>query len=76
MRHAYVRPFDHSSPFDQPTPSSNIEVTTPSSAASPNNAPSPTTQIAKDSMMLDRACMFAQGHHERLLKLLNGEERR
>ncbi|CAN9243276.1 unnamed protein product [Alternaria sp. RS040] len=76
MRHSYVRPSDHSSPFDQPTPCSNIEVTTPSPAASPNNAPSPTTQITKDSMMIDRACMFAQGHHERLLKLLNGEERR
>jgi hypothetical protein len=62
--------------MDQPTPCSNIEVTTPSSAASPNNAPSPTTKIAKEYMMIDRAGMFAQGHHEKLLKLMDGEERR
>jgi hypothetical protein len=30
----------------------------------------------KDHMMVDRARMFAQGHHDKLLKLLNGEERR
>ncbi|KAB2107474.1 hypothetical protein AG0111_0g3754 [Alternaria gaisen] len=53
-----------------------MEVTTPTSAASPNNAPSPTTQIAKDSLMVDRACMFAQGQHEKLLNLLDGKERR
>ncbi|CAN9315986.1 unnamed protein product [Alternaria alternata] len=76
MRHAYVQPFDHSSPFDVPTPGGDYQATTPSSAASPNNAPSPTTQITKDCMMVERACMFAQGHHGKLLKLLNGEERR
>jgi len=26
--------------------------------------------------MVERAGMFAQGHHEKLLKALNGEERR
>jgi hypothetical protein len=76
MRHSYVRPFDHSSPLDQPTPYSNIEVTTPSSAASPNDAPSPTAKAMKHLMMVDRARMFAQGHHEKLLTLLSGEEKR
>ncbi|CAN9423746.1 unnamed protein product [Alternaria alternata] len=75
MRRLYVRPFDHSSPFDQTTPCSVIEVTTPPPTASPDDAPSPTTQIAKDFLMVDRACMFAQGHHEKLLNLLDGEER-
>jgi hypothetical protein len=30
----------------------------------------------KKLMMVERASMFAQGHHEKLLKLMNGEERR
>ncbi|KAH8623835.1 hypothetical protein IG631_21540 [Alternaria alternata] len=76
MRYSYVRPFDNPSPIDPPTPCSKVEVTTPSSPASPNDAPSPTIQIAKDSLMIERACMFAQGHHEKLLSLLNGEEKR
>ncbi|KAH5512257.1 hypothetical protein HBI26_120050 [Parastagonospora nodorum] len=76
MRRSYVKPFDHSSPFDQATPYSNIEVTTPSSVASPNDLPSPTNQVMKKLMMVERASMFAQGHHEKLLTLLNGEERR
>lgn len=76
MRRSYIRPFDHQSPFDQITPYSDIDVTTPLAALSPNAAPSPTTQITRQLMMVDRARMFAQGQHEKLLKLMNGEERR
>jgi hypothetical protein len=32
--------------------------------------------MAKEYMMIERAGMFAQGHHEKLLKLMDGEERR
>ncbi|OAL44878.1 hypothetical protein IQ07DRAFT_549222 [Pyrenochaeta sp. DS3sAY3a] len=76
MRHSYTRTFDQFSPFDPPTPYSNIDVTTPSTAASPHAAPSPTMQIIKESTMIDRAQMFARGQHEKLLKVLNGEEQR
>ncbi|KAH8702802.1 hypothetical protein GQ44DRAFT_753373 [Phaeosphaeriaceae sp. PMI808] len=54
----------------------NMEVVTPSSAASPHGAPSPMTQVIRESMMIDRARMFAQGQHEKLLTVLNEEERR
>lgn len=76
MRHCYAQPFDHLSPSDHPTPSSNIVVASPFSGASPNTAPSPTTMIAREYMMVDRARMFAQGQHEKLLTVLNGDERR
>jgi hypothetical protein len=53
-----------------------MEIVTPESVASPHGAPSPKTQAIKKSLMIDRARMFAQGQHEKLLKVLNGEERR
>jgi hypothetical protein len=76
MRHSYVRPFDYFSPFAPLTPCDNMEMVTPESGASPYGAPSPKTQAIKQSLMIDRARMFAQGQHEKLLKVLNGEERR
>jgi hypothetical protein len=78
MRQARTRPFDHTSPvgFSVPTPGSDMIVATPSSATSPNNAPSPTAIIIKENVAIDRARMFAQGQHEKLLGSMNEDETR
>lgn len=73
-----TRPFDHTSPLglSVPTPGSGISVGTPSSAASPRDAPSPTAMVLKGKVAIDRAHLFAQGQHDKLLKNMDEEERR
>ncbi|KAF2475822.1 uncharacterized protein BDR25DRAFT_278511 [Lindgomyces ingoldianus] len=53
----------------------DISVATPS-ATSPQNAPSPTGLFLKEKAAIDRAHLFAQGQHDKLLMSMNGEERR
>ncbi|KAF2266840.1 hypothetical protein CC78DRAFT_594620 [Lojkania enalia] len=78
MRRSHARPFDHTSllGLSVPTPGTDISVTTPSSASSPRNAPSPTTLFLKGRAAIDRAHLFAQGQHDKLLMSMDGEERR
>jgi hypothetical protein len=77
MRGLYAGPFNHNSPFGLsiPTPGSELSVDTPP-AASPGNAPSPTAVLLKGKPAIDRAHLFAQGQHDKLLMSMDGEERR
>ncbi|PVH95956.1 hypothetical protein DM02DRAFT_689112 [Periconia macrospinosa] len=52
-----------------------ISVATPS-AATPHNAPSPTTVALQRKTATERAHLFVQGQHEKLLISMNSEERR
>ncbi|KAH7384591.1 hypothetical protein BKA66DRAFT_569837 [Pyrenochaeta sp. MPI-SDFR-AT-0127] len=72
-----VRAFDHGSPlaFFIPTPGSDIAVTTPPSAPSPHDAPSPTASVLQSKKRLDRALLFAQGEHDKLLMSMDNEEK-
>ncbi|KAF2027391.1 hypothetical protein EK21DRAFT_16038, partial [Setomelanomma holmii] len=76
MRRTYISGFDHASPHgvSAPTPGSDISVDTPSTAASPH-ARSPTASVLANKVKNDRAYLFVQGQHDRLLNSLNGRER-
>jgi hypothetical protein len=75
MRKAHTRPFDHASPLGFPvgTPGSDIDVATPPSTG---NAPSPITALLEKKQRTDRAHLFVQGHHEKLLVSMDANERR
>ncbi|PVH82419.1 hypothetical protein DL98DRAFT_586407 [Cadophora sp. DSE1049] len=85
-----ARAEDNFSPFGQAaTPMSDIVAVTPSSnsgpsprnppspghALSPNNAPSPLTVAVRDKMKADRAHLFVQGQHARMLQGMNKEDK-
>jgi hypothetical protein len=76
MRGLYAGLLNHNSPpgFSIPTPGSELSVATPS-AASPGNAPSPTRVFRKRKAAIDRAHLFAQGQHDKLLMSMEREER-
>ena len=76
MRGLYAGPFNHNSPlgFSVPTPGSELSVATPS-AASPRNAPSPTQSFLKGDRAINRAHLFVQGQHDKLLMSMEREER-
>ncbi|KAF2828765.1 hypothetical protein CC86DRAFT_347233 [Ophiobolus disseminans] len=74
MLKSHTRPFDHASPlsFSVATPGSDIAIDTPSSTG---NTPSPTTALLEKKKRLDRAHLFAQGQHDKLLMSMDGDER-
>jgi hypothetical protein len=78
MRSTPARHFDHPSPYSPSarTPGSDIVVETPPSAASPHNVSSSIATVVRESVSIDRARLFAQGEHNKLLAGLDGEERR
>lgn len=73
MRQSPLRAFSHTSPlaFSVPTPGSDVAVATPP----PRDAPSPTTMVLKEKVRVDRARLFAAGHHEELLMSMDDQER-
>lgn len=74
MQKAHLRSFDHASPLGFPigTPGSDFAIATPSST---ENAPSPTTSLVEKKRGIERAHLFVQGNHDKLLASMEGNER-
>jgi hypothetical protein len=72
------RAINHHSPFSAVSTPSDVEATTPTqdSALTPKGPPSPLSVALQKKLVIDRANMFFEGSHDKLLRSMDLQERR